>query len=219
MRMPFFGRPLPRLLAIEPIELTGSLQADYTLSTDAEPDRSPVSSPAEHAMLNEDPSPTLAAEQQEMVAGQNLPLAGPRVQVDLLASHTDLSVLLIGENGRVDGDENFIFYNNPRSADGAVTLTAKGASIATDLLPQRCERVILVVSAGNGDSMAEATAVLRQPDSGNDFRFRPPEPTRVSALVWGELYLRNGNWRLRAVGQGWSDGLAGLARDYGVNVD
>ena len=41
----------------------------------------------------------------------------------------------------------------------------------------------------------------------------------MSALVWGELYLRNGNWRLRAVGQGWADGLAGLARDYGVNVD
>ena len=82
-----------------------------------------------------------------MVAGQNVPLGEPHVQVDLLASHADLSVLLVGANGRVDRDEDFIFYNNPRSADGAVTLTANSASIDTDLLPQRCERVVLVVSA------------------------------------------------------------------------
>ena len=68
-------------------------------------------------------------------------------------------MLLIGASGRVDRDEDFVFYNNPRSADGAVTLTANGASIDTDLLPKRCERVVLVISAGDGDSMADATAV------------------------------------------------------------
>lgn len=153
-----------------------------------------------------------------MVAGQNVSLGEPHVQVDLLASQADLSVLLVGANGRVDRDEDFIFFNNPRSTDGAVMLTANRASIATDALPQRCERVVLVVSA-DGDSIADATAVLHQPDTGIDLRFGPADTVRVSALVWGELYLRNGNWRLRAVGQGWSDGLAGLARDYGVNVD
>ena len=141
------------------------------------------------------------------------------MQVALLAGHTDLSVLLIGASGRVDRDEDFIFYNNPRSADGAVTLTANSANIAIALLPPQCERVILVVSAGDGESMADATAVLHQPGRGIDLRFRPPESASVSALVWGELYQRNGNWRLRAVGQGWADGLTGLARDYGVNVD
>jgi len=208
-----------KLQAVEPIELTGSLEADYTLSTDEDPGPIPSTPPAGPAVLNEVPSPTHTTEQQELVAGQNVPLAGPRVQVDLLASHADLSVLLVGASGRVDNDEGFIFYNNPRSADGAVTLTANNASIATDLLPQRYERVVLVVSAGDGDSTADATAVLQQPGSGIDFRFRPPDSASVNALVWGEIYLRNGNWRLRAVGQGWSDGLAGLARDYGVNVD
>jgi stress response protein SCP2 len=139
--------------------------------------------------------------------------------VDLLARNADLSVLLVEANGRVGRDEDFVFYNNPRSADGAVTLTANSASVSTDLLPQRCERVVVVVSAGDGHKMADATAVLRQPGSGTEFQFRPGDAARVSALVWGEIYLRNGNWRLRAVGQGWSDGLAGLARDYGVNVD
>ena len=100
-----------------------------------------------------------------------------------------------------------------------MTLTDNGASVDTALLPQHCERVILVVSAGGGGSIADATAVLHQPGSEIDLRFRPVDSASVSALVWGELYLRNGNWRFRAVGQGWADGLAGLARDYGVNVD
>ena len=205
--------------AVEPIELAGSLEADYTLTADAEPGPSPSPPQTDPASISELPSPTQTTEQRELVAGQNVPLDEPRVQVNLLASHTDLSVLLIGASGRVGLDEDFVFYNNPRSAEGAVRLTAKGASIDSVLLPKRCERVVLVVSAADGESLADATAVLHQPGSGIDFRFRPADSTSVSALVWGEIYLRNGNWRLRAVGQGWSDGLAGLARDYGVNVD
>ncbi len=209
-----------KLHAVEPIVLTGSLEADYTLDTDSGPDPSPYSLSADQVVLHEVPSPTQTRQQQELVAGQNVPLAGPRVQVDLLASKADLSVLLAGASGRVDHDEDFVFYNNPRSADGAVTLTGKAASIDTDLLPQRCERVVLVVSASDGDdSVADATAVVHQPGGGIDFRFRAAASSRVSALVWGELYLRNGNWRLRAVGQGWADGLGGLARDYGVDID
>ena len=61
--------------------------------------------------------------------------------------------------------------------------------------------------------------MLQQPGGGIDLRFSPVDSARVSALVWGELYLRNGDWRLRAVGQGWADGLAGVARDYGVDVE
>jgi stress response protein SCP2 len=208
-----------KLLAVESIVLTGSLEADYTLDTDVEPPTSAYSPPAGPAVPDKVTPPAQTNEQQELFAGQNVPIGEPQVQVHLPASQADLSVLLLGANGRVDQDEDFVFYSNPRSADGAVTLTANSASIATALLPQRCERVVLVVSAGDGDTVADATAVLHQPGSGIDFRFRPADSARVSALVWGELYLRNGNWRLRAVGQGWSDGLAGLARDYGVNVD
>jgi stress response protein SCP2 len=207
-----------KLQAVEPIVLTGSLEADYTLTTGVEPSPSSYSPPADSAVRTTAPSTTqTTTEQQEMVAGQNVPLTGPRVQVDLLASQADLSVLLAGASGRVDRDEDFVFYNNPQSADGAVTLTANSASIDTDLLPKRCERVVLVISAG--ESTVDVAAVVHQSESGIDLRFRPPVAAGVSALVWGELYLRNGNWRLRAIGQGWSDGLAGLARDYGVNVE
>jgi stress response protein SCP2 len=200
--------------------LTGSLEADYTSDTESEPDPSPYSSPADPVVPDEVPHPTQTIEQQELIAGQNVPLAGPRVQVDLVEGRADLSVLLVGASGHVDQDEDFVFYNNPRDADGAVTLNGNIASIDTVLLPQRCERLVLVLSAGDGDdSVSNATAVLHQPGGATDFRFRPAGSSQVGALVWGELYLRDGSWRLRAVGQGWTDGLGGLARDYGVDVD
>lgn len=209
-----------KLQPVEPIVLTGSLEADFTLDTDSALDALPDISPGGQVGREQLPPSAGSAEPQELVAGQNVPLTGQRFQVDLLSTHGDLSVLLVGASQRVDQDEDFIFYNNPRSAGGAVTLAGNGASIDTALLPQSCESVVLVVSAGDGDEpVTPATAVLQQPGAGVGFRFRSPDAVHVSALVWGELYRRDGTWRLRAIGQGWADGLAGLARDYGVDVD
>lgn len=208
-----------KLQAVEPIVLEGSLQADYTLDTESEADQARTAASAPQQVPAEVVAPGRATGQQHLVAGQNVPLSATRVQVDLQASHLDLSVLLVGVSGRVDRDEDFIFYNNPRSANGAVVLAGNGASIDTALLLQQHERVVLVVSASDAPSVADATAVLSQPGNMTDLRFQPADSTQVGALVWGELYLRNGAWRLRAVGQGWADGLAGLARDYGVDVE
>lgn len=208
-----FTKDPTKLQAVQPIVLAGSLEADYTLDTDPEPGASPAD-----AAPDEIASAARNTKQQELVAGQNVPLADSRVQVDLLRSGADLSVLLVVAGGRVERDEDFVFYNNPRSADGTVTLTGNGATIDLTRLPQHYEGVLLVISGGDGQ-VAEATGVLRQPGGDASFRFSPADSAGVSALIWGELYRRHGGWRLRAVGQGWADGLAGLARDYGVNVD
>ncbi len=208
-----------KLQAVQPIVLEGSLQADYTLDTESEADR-------EGALVQVDqqaPAEAVASrrgteQQQELLAGQNVPLTAAQVRVHLEARDIDLSVLLVGASGRVDTDEDFIFYNNPNSADGAVILSGNSASIDTELLNQLHERVVLVVSTSEAPSMADATAVLSQQGTGANLRFQPADSKQVAALVWGEIYLREGAWRLRAVGQGWTDGLAGLARDYGVDV-
>ena len=208
-----------KLQAVEPIVLTGFLDADYTMSTEDESEaalNAPLSDPA---AVGDRSGPAETVGQQDLVAGQNVPLTAHTVQVNLAAQAADLSVLLLGASGRVERDEDFIFYNNPRSKDGAVTLTAHGASIATDLLATQYTSVAIVVSADDGAVVTDATAELHQPGGQGDLRFSPRDSTGLRALVWGELYLRSGSWRLRAIGQGWSDGLAGLARDYGVNVD
>lgn len=208
-------------LAASPPSIARQAPTEEAVPLGAPPEGSPsVEPPPEHRAVPQVVATVGARtpEQRELAAGQNVPLDQPQLRVNLLASHADLSVLLVGANGRVDRDEDFIFYNNPHSTDGAVTLTANSATIATDRLPPHCQRVVLVVST-DSDAMADATAVLLQPGNGMNMRFSPPETANVRALVWGEIYLRHNNWRLRAVGQGWADGLAGLARDYGVNVD
>ncbi len=209
-----------KLQAIEPIVLEGSLQADYTLDTESEADQARTATPAPPQVPAEMVAAACATAQQHLVAGQNVPLSATRLQVDLQANHLDLSVLLVGTSGRVERDEDFIFYSNPRSANGAVVLAGNGASIDTALLLQQHERVVLVVSTSDAPSVTDATAVVSQSGNTSDLCFQPADSTQqVGALVWGELYLRNGAWRLRAVGQGWADGLAGLARDYGVDVE
>lgn len=210
-----------RLQAVEPIEVIGSLQADYTQETDSEAEHVSHPQQADQAVVDEVADSTQPVEPRELVAGQNVPLESNRVRVDIPSDRADLSVLLIGADGRVGSDSDFIFYNNPGSADGAVALTGSGATVDTDQLPPTCQRVVLVLSVADRDTsfVDDPAVVLHQPAADTAFRFRPVDSGRVRALVWGELYLRNGDWRLRAVGQGWADGLAGLARDYGVDVE
>ncbi len=206
-----------KLQAVEPIVLSGSLEADYTLDTDSHADEERASTPEMEPPTSEVMSRS-GTDEQLLQPGQNVPLSATQVQVDLQGRQLDLSVLLVGPNGRVERDEDFIFYNNPRSASGAVILTENNISIDTALLPRQQERVVVVVSTSEAPSVGTVTAVLRNP-GGGVVRFETVDSTQVAALVWGEFYLRNGAWRFRAVGQGWADGLAGLARDYGVNVD
>ncbi len=206
-----------KLQAVEPIVLEGSLQADYTLDTESEADEGMASTRTNEPSPSDVMSSSRAADQM-LLAGQNVPLAAAQAQVDLRGRQLDLSVLLVGPDGRVERDEDFIFYNNPRSASGAVVLTDNKVIIDTALLPRQHEVLVVVVSTSEATSVGRVSAVLRQ--AGSDvLRFEPVESTQVAALVWGELYLRNGAWRFRAVGQGWADGLAGVARDYGVNVE
>ncbi len=210
-----------KLVGVEPIVLSGTLDSGYTIDTDVEGAR-PAPDRGAEGPLPPSSTPS-SATRQELVAGQNVSLAGLRVQVGLPTRGANLSVLLLDATGRVDRDEDFIFYNNPRSADGAVELrdgdSPDGATIDLARLAQRYGRLVLVASAGDGiSSVAGVPLVVRHRNGGGELSFRPTDQTRVSALVCVELYRRDGGWRLRAVGQGWADGLAGLAQDYGVDV-
>jgi restriction system protein len=210
-----------KLLPVEPIVLAGTLDADFTLDTDEQPEPGAWTAPPSASDASpEVPNGMPPADRQELTAGQNVPIRETRLQIQFSAAHGDLSVLMIGAAGRVDRDEDFVFYNNPRSTDGAVTLTADGAEVAIELVAHRYEKLVLAISPGDSSSsLSESTATLHQVGGAGDYRFTPANVAGLTALVWGELYRRDGAWRFRAIGQGWSDGLAGLARDYGVNVD
>lgn len=146
------------------------------------------------------------------------------------APDADASALLLGAGGRVRDDGDFVFYNQPQHASRAVRhlgkLQAGGATTDTvevDLraLEPDIERVVLCASADGGTFGELTELTLRLLDAGtrNELAYFEMEATSETAFIGGELYLRGGRWKFRAVGQGYASGLAGLATDFGISVD
>jgi stress response protein SCP2 len=164
-----------------------------------------------------------------MSKGSNLPVPAPRVRATLGWSsdvEVDASALLLTSSGKVRSDDDFVFYNQPRSADGSVRHTGGAAredSIEVDLtaLPGEIERVVVAASVGSGTFGQIPGAHLRLTDATSNAeiaRFDIGDATTETAFLFGELYRRNGQWKFRAVGQGYASGLGGLATDFGISV-
>lgn len=161
-----------------------------------------------------------------LTPGQNVAMIGPIVDISLVGvTECDLSVLLLEKDGRVTRDGDFIFFNNPSSTDGSVVLRGgenpNGATIDLSEIRSTCHRLVFVASSSvaRGTVGSPVLQVLDLGGSPEGAEFAPKECTGLAAVVCLEVYRRSGEWKLRAIGQGYADGLAGLARDYGVNVD
>ncbi|MBT3150679.1 TerD family protein [Streptomyces sp. CHD11] len=163
-----------------------------------------------------------------MTPGSNIPLPTARVTVDVAAPvRLDVSGLLLTADGKVRSDDDFIFYNQP--AGPGVTYRSGGGTapdaitVDTSAVPPGIEKVVVTASpdaAGQTFQGIEPTATLRDADTGAVLAsFTPPGLGSETALVVVEVYLRNGVWKARAVGQGYADGLAGIATDFGVTVE
>ena len=130
----------------------------------------------------------------------------------------DLSALVLSASGTVAGDADMVFFNQP-DAPG-VRLRGPRLTVLPDALRRGAERVVVVASPDDLDAAVRTLPPVLLTDARERpfARFRPPPmPTETVALLV-EVYRRAGAWRVRAVGQGYADGLAGLARDFGVDV-
>ncbi|MEU1703517.1 TerD family protein [Streptomyces pseudogriseolus] len=163
-----------------------------------------------------------------MTPGSNIPLPTARVTVDVAAPvRLDVSGLLLTADGKVRSDDDFIFYNQP--AGPGVTYRSGGGTapdaitVDTAAVPPGIEKIVVTASpdaAGQTFQGIEPTATVRDADTGAVLAtFTPPQLGTETALVVVEVYLRNGAWKVRAVGQGYADGLAGIATDFGVTVE
>ncbi len=150
----------------------------------------------------------------------------------------DASAILLDAGGKVTGDRDFVFFNNLTSSDGSVrhlgdNLTGVGEGddeqIAVDLtaVPAGVQRIVFPVSIHDAATRAQSfgqvnRAFIRVVDqSGRQELARydlTEDASAETAMVFGELYRNGSEWKFRAVGQGWSSGLKGLAQDFGVNV-
>ncbi|WP_307531445.1 TerD family protein [Streptomyces umbrinus] len=143
----------------------------------------------------------------------------------------DVSVLLLTADGKVRSDADFYFYNNPVAADGSVQLLGKTPTsdgnedrITFDLtaIPADVEQVVVAASRYNGarfGDLDDVRVTLADGSGEGLLRFSIEDAGAVGALLFGEFYRRAGDWKFRAIGQGYESGLAGLAQDYGVDVD
>ncbi|MFI7387659.1 TerD family protein [Streptomyces sp. NPDC049813] len=163
-----------------------------------------------------------------MTPGSNIPLTAARVAVDVSAPvRLDVSGLLLTADGKVRSDDDFIFYNQP-SGPGVTYTSGGGASpdsitVDTAAVPPGIEKIVVTASPdaeGQTFQGIEPTATVRDAADGSVLAtFTPPQLGAETALVVMEVYLRGGVWKARAVGQGYANGLAGIATDFGVSVE
>lgn len=154
-----------------------------------------------------------------LAKGGNLPWTEPRAQVQVSGLPAAASVLafLVGADGRVRRDEDFVFFNNPTVP--GVAVAGHRADIDLAAVPADVDKVVVAAVQDDADPAplsASPVAVTVGPDG----RSLPVTGlTSERAVVLAEVYRRAGQWKLRNVSAGWTEGFAALVRAHGVDVD
>jgi tellurium resistance protein TerD len=150
----------------------------------------------------------------------------------------DASVFLLGANDKVRGEHDFIFYNQPRSADGSVEHTGDNRtgegdgddeSIKINLtrVPADVQKIVITVTIHDAEQRRQnfgqvQNAFVRIVNDANQneiVRFDLNEDYSIeTAMIFAELYRHNNEWKFRAVGQGYSGGLRAMCHQYGINI-
>lgn len=150
----------------------------------------------------------------------------------------DASAIGANESGKVVSDQYFVFFNNLKSPDGAIehtgdNLTGEGEGDDEQIkvhlagTPAEVDKIVFLVSIYNAESGGQSFGqvrnafirVVNEADNAELARYDLSEDASTeTAMVFGELYRNGPEWKFRAIGQGYTSGLAGIARDYGVNV-
>ena len=150
----------------------------------------------------------------------------------------DASAILCSSAGRVLADDYFVFYNNLRSPDGSVqhlgdNLTGGGdgddeqINVNLSTVPAEVDKIVFPVSIYDAETRQQNFGqvnnafirVVNQTGGIEITRYDLSEDASTeTAMVFGELYRHGPEWKFRAVGQGYSSGLRGIALDYGVSV-
>ncbi|MFF2076387.1 TerD family protein [Kitasatospora sp. NPDC058162] len=150
----------------------------------------------------------------------------------------DASALLCNEQGKVGSDGNFVFFNNLKSPDGSVehtgdNLTGEGEgddeAIKVNLaaVPADVQKIVFPVSIYDAENRSQnfgqvRNAFIRVVNQANNAELArydlSEDASTETAMVFGELYRNGGEWKFRAIGQGYASGLRGIAQDFGVNV-
>lgn len=150
----------------------------------------------------------------------------------------DASAIACDADGKVASDKHFVFFNNLTSPDGSIehtgdNLTGEGEGddeaikVNVASVPAEIDKIVFPVSIYDGESRSQSFGQVRNAfirvvniaDNAELARYDLTEDASTeTAMVFGELYRNGPEWKFRAIGQGYASGLAGIARDFGVNI-
>ncbi len=150
----------------------------------------------------------------------------------------DASAFLLGSSGKVRGDADFIFYNQPKSTDGSIqhggdNRTGEGEGddesimIELDKVPADVEKIAVAVTIHDAEPRRQnfgmvSSAYVRCVNSDGNVevaRFDLSEDASTeTAMIFGEIYRHAGEWKFKAIGQGFQGGLGPLAKTFGVSI-
>jgi tellurium resistance protein TerD len=150
----------------------------------------------------------------------------------------DASAFLLNNTGKVRSDADFIFYNQAKSADGSVqhngdNRTGEGEgddesiTVELDKVPADVDKISICVTIHDAEARKQnfgmvARAYVRCVNASSNTevaRFDLSEDASIeTAMIFGEIYRHSGEWKFKAIGQGFAGGLGPLAKNFGVNT-
>lgn len=156
-----------------------------------------------------------------LAPGQNSTVPGRFVEVTVsvaagVGEQLDPVAFELDAHGQALGDSSFVFFNNPVSGSGAVSLSQNGIRIDLDQLPDECEAVVVALADDHpiGEQQLETRVVIGEVELALDTRVLSAE----RAVILARIYRRDGMWKLRNVMAGWANGLEPLVRAFGIDV-
>ncbi|MFW0788084.1 TerD family protein [Gordonia sp. CPCC 205333] len=161
-----------------------------------------------------------------LVKGQNGPLTTTNVVVSVtLTAPADVSALLVTDSGKVRSDADFVFFNQPNGPGVNLVTGPSGASLHIDSrnVPADIDQIRAVITLDDASSnfgrYPAPTARVADANGVELYSYQIDGLNTESVVIALEVYRRQGDWKVRAVGQGYAGGFADLVRDHGVTVD
>lgn len=164
----------------------------------------------------------------ELQSGQNIALNQPLLRITLsypgtaaFRSEIDASAFMLSAQNKVRGDADFIFFNQPSAPNGSLSLTSSAGSSQFSLDLRKVDanivKIALTLVIDGPDSVSGLQRIQMNAEGVATFDI-PLAGRSEKALIVAEVYRHNGNWKLRASGQGFNGGLEPLAVHFGVDV-
>lgn len=168
-----------------------------------------------------------------LTSGQNIALSATSLKVAMLTKNkaigvmTDPSLFLLQSNDKIKTDDDFVFFNNPYRNDVGVSLNNDAFEVQLQKISADIVKIVFALTITDGINRKQSFSHVNDvemliTDSSSQqtiatFTLKT-QGMNETALILGEIYFRNGQWKFRALGKGFVGGLQPLAELYGVDI-